>query len=242
MGHADLRAIVEFIYRGETYVTRDQLSSIVRVAELLKIKGTIFFKIYLIQDNKLLKQILLFLCFLGLCEVSQQQNETQSVGNTMSHSLPLPPAADHQSGSGNINNYTNVNDNSMTSVAASLVPSNTVVSMATMTQPPAQLNQLTSPNSGQQGNAARPTYSPSYRGRPRGRRPSGASGSGRGGFAGGAGEKRNAATAGLPSGGVRRPTRGTYRGSWPSSRSPSKSSPTGSNQSTVHGSNSQGIN
>lgn len=40
VGHADLRAIVEFIYRGETYVTRDQLSSIVRVAELLKIKGT----------------------------------------------------------------------------------------------------------------------------------------------------------------------------------------------------------
>jgi hypothetical protein len=39
VGHADLRAIVEFIYRGETYVTRDQLSSIVRVAELLKIKG-----------------------------------------------------------------------------------------------------------------------------------------------------------------------------------------------------------
>lgn len=42
VGHADLRAIVEFIYRGETYVTRDQLSSIVRVAELLKIKGNTF--------------------------------------------------------------------------------------------------------------------------------------------------------------------------------------------------------
>ncbi|KAI9560337.1 hypothetical protein GHT06_014354 [Daphnia sinensis] len=210
VGHADLRAIVEFIYRGETYVTRDQLSSIVRVAELLKIKG--------------------------LCEVSQQQNETQTVGSVMSHTLPLPPVADHQSGPGpgNGGSYTNVvNDSSMTTVAASLgVPNNTVVSMATMTQP---INQLISP--GQNSNQ-RPSYSPSYRGRPRGRRPSGSSGSGRGGWTGNSGEKRNAAAAGLNSGGVRRPTRGTYRGSWPS-RSPSKTSPTGSNQSTVQGSSSQ---
>ena len=155
----------------------------------------------------------------------------------MSHTLPLPPVADHQSGPGpgTIGSYTGVvSDSSMTTVAASLgVPNNTVVSMATMTQP---VNQIVSPGQNNQ----RPSYSPSYRGRPRGRRPSGSSGSGRGGWTGGGGEKRNAAAAGLnSSGGVRRPTRGTYRGSWPS-RSPSKTSPTGSNQSTVQGSSSQG--
>ena len=177
----------------------------------------------------------------GLCEVSQQQNETQTMGQAMS--LPaVPPVADHtQSGPGMAGtvNYSNVvTDASMTTVAASLgVPNNTVVSMATMTQPMG--NQLGSPNSHQR---PAPSYSsPSYRGRPRGRRPSGSSG-GRGGWTGGGGEKRNAAAAGLQSGGggVRRPSRGTYRGSWPN-RSPSKTnSPTGSNQSTVQGSSSQG--
>ena len=60
VGHADLRAIVEFIYRGETYVTRDQLSSIVRVAELLKIKGSVicFVVIFSISLNMLIfKQV-----------------------------------------------------------------------------------------------------------------------------------------------------------------------------------------
>lgn len=234
VGHADLRAIVEFIYRGETYVTRDQLSSIVRVAELLKIKGKGS------SSSQVCWFSLMRIHYVGLCEVSQQQNETQSVGSVMSHTLPLPPVAEHQSGPGPGtigSSYTGVvNDSSLTTVAASLgVPNNTVVSMATMTQP---INQIISP--GQNNNQQRPSYSPSYRGRPRGRRPSGSSGSGRGGWTGGGGEKRNAAAAGLnSSGGVRRPTRGAYRGSWPS-RSPSKTSPTGSNQSTVQGSSSQG--
>ncbi|KAK2713616.1 uncharacterized protein LOC136040785 [Artemia franciscana] len=35
----DLKAIVEYIYKGEIYVTREQLSDIVQVANLLKIKG-----------------------------------------------------------------------------------------------------------------------------------------------------------------------------------------------------------
>jgi len=46
----DLKAIVEYIYKGEIYVTREQLSDIVQVANLLKIKGTFsiseFFYIY----------------------------------------------------------------------------------------------------------------------------------------------------------------------------------------------------
>lgn len=155
----------------------------------------------------------------------------------MSHTLPLPPVAEHQSGPGPGQmggGYPgNVNDSSLTTVAATLgVPNNTVVSMATMTQP---VNQLVSPGQ----NSQRPTYSPSYRGRPRGRRPSGSAGTGRGGMTGGVGEKRNAAAAGFKQG--MRPQRGTYRGSWPN-RSPSKASPTGSNQSTVQGSNSQGNN
>lgn len=170
---------------------------------------------------------------LGLCEVSQQQNETQSVGTSMSHPLPLPSVAEHQSGPGPgpMGNYGSV-EPSMTTVAASLgVPNNTVVSMATMTQP---INQLVSP-----GQSNRPAFSPSYRGRPRGRRPSGSSSSSnRGGWAGGVGEKRSAQAAGLNAN-TRRPYRGAYRGTWPN-RSPSKTSPTGSIQSTVQGSNSQG--
>ena len=145
----------------------------------------------------------------------------------MTHSLPIPSGTEHQSGPGPMGNYGNV-EPSMTTVAASLgVPNNTVVSMATMTQP---INQLASP-----GQSNRPAFSPSYRGRPRGRRPSGS----RGGWSGGVGEKRTAQAAGLNNN-IRRPAqhRGAYRGAWPN-RSPSKTSPTGSNQSTVHGSNSQ---
>lgn len=167
--------------------------------------------------------------------MSQQQNETQT-GQTMSHTLPLPPVAEHQSGPGpgQIAGAYQVNE-SLTTVATTLgVPNNTVVSMATMTQP---VNQLVSP--GQQQNNQRPTYSPSYRGRPRGRRPSGSAGTGRGGLTGGVGEKRTAAAAGFKQGSMR-PQRGTYRGNWPN-RSPSKASPTGSNQSTVQGSSSQGM-
>lgn len=202
----------------------------------------------------------------GLCEVSQQQNETQSVGtaSTMSqHGLVQqqqqqqqhpghPPVADHQhqstvvSGGQVMGGY--VSDASMTTLVAAatslgVAANSSVVSMSTMTQPLGHLVSPTIPLQ-QQQQGGRPTYPPSYRGRPRGRRPSGTtSGPGRGAWAGGnGGEKRTAAAAGLnAAGGVRRPTRGTYRGSWPSNRSPSKASPTGSNQSTVHGSNhSQG--
>ena len=168
----------------------------------------------------------------------------------MTHSLPLPAGTEHQSGPGpgSMVNYGNT-EPSMTTVAAALgVPNNTVVSMATMTQP---TNPLASP-----GQSNRPGFSPSYRGRPRGRRPSGSSTNRGGGWTGGGagagpaagaaagagGEKRTAQTAGLNNN-IRRPQHrgGTYRagGSWPN-RSPSKTSPTGSNQSTVHGSNSQG--
>ena len=194
-------------------------------------------------STKFISRILILKLSLGLCEVSQQQNETQTVGNSSMSSQQQqqqqqPLVADqHQQNVVplmNTNNY--VNDASMTTVmAASLgVPNNTsVVSMATMTQPIGQLPAVS------QQQAARPTYSPSYRGRPRGRRPSG---TGRGGWTGPA-EKRSAASAGLnAAGGIRKPTRGTYRGSWPSNRSPSKASPTGSNQNAVHGNNnSQGI-
>ena len=214
--------------------------------------------------------------YAGLCEVSQQQNETQSMGTSSmtGHVLPQHPAVPDQQqqqqqqqgtvggqapltgiiGSGGYG----LNESSMTTVVAAAasaslcVPNNTVVSMATMTQPMGQLVSPAPPlqQQQQQQQTARPTYSPSYRGRPRGRRPSG-TGPGRGGAAGASsgsgwtgtgGEKRTAASAGLnAAGGVRRPTRGTYRGNWPS-RSPSKSSPTGSNQSAVHGSNnSQGM-
>jgi len=36
---ADLRAIVEFIYRGEVFVPQEQLSSVLKSAESLKVKG-----------------------------------------------------------------------------------------------------------------------------------------------------------------------------------------------------------
>lgn len=39
MPFADLRAIVEFIYRGEVFVPQEQLSSVLKSAESLKVKG-----------------------------------------------------------------------------------------------------------------------------------------------------------------------------------------------------------
>jgi protein bric-a-brac 1 len=39
MPFADLRAIVEFIYRGEVFVPQEQLSSVLKSAETLKVKG-----------------------------------------------------------------------------------------------------------------------------------------------------------------------------------------------------------
>ncbi|XP_053201718.1 protein tramtrack, beta isoform-like [Panonychus citri] len=36
---ADLRAIVEFIYRGEVFVPQEQLASVLKSAESLKVKG-----------------------------------------------------------------------------------------------------------------------------------------------------------------------------------------------------------
>lgn len=168
----------------------------------------------------------------------------------MTNPLPPPTVDEHHSGPGpgQINTYS---DSSMVTVSSSLgVPNNTVVSMATMTQP---MNQMTN----QQG--PRPAYSPSYRGRPRGRRPVGASTirpagggapAGAAGVAGGApagwnsgggvAEKRTAAAAGMNNTNVRRPYRGNYVGSWPN-RSPTKSSPTGAHQGVVQGNNSQGM-
>ena len=195
----------------------------------------------------------------GLCEVSQQQNETQTVGApVMAHTLPMGGGVTgdgHQTAAvqGAMSGF--VDTTSMSTVATSLgVPNNTVVSMATMTQPMNQLTTQVQPSKQHQN-----YNQPSYRGRPRGRRPAGSTlvrggwtgGGGGGGTSGGVGgngstagsasvgEKRSAATAGLNSN-VRRPYRGAYRGTWPS-RSPSKTSPTGSNQSTLQGSNSQGI-
>ncbi len=38
---ADLKALVDYMYRGEVYVVQDQLSTFLATAEALKIKGKI---------------------------------------------------------------------------------------------------------------------------------------------------------------------------------------------------------
>ncbi|KAG1661365.1 Protein bric-a-brac 2 [Nymphon striatum] len=41
MSHSDLKAVVDFMYRGEVDVSQDQLSSLLKTAEVLKIKGLV---------------------------------------------------------------------------------------------------------------------------------------------------------------------------------------------------------